>query len=126
MKVYFKKRAFSFVYAFKGIRTLLGTQPNAVIHLVFTTLAVLAGFFFELSGMEWVGLIFAIALVWITEAFNTALEFLTDLVSPDYHPLAGKAKDVAAAAVLLSAILSIVIGLLIFVPKLLHMVKLLN
>lgn len=107
----------SFKYAFKGLFDLLKTQPNAQIHLLVTTLVVIAGFYFQVSGLEWAILVFTIGLVFAAEAFNTALEYLTNLVSPDYHPLAGKTKDVAAAAVLITAIAAILIGIIIFLPK---------
>ncbi len=113
-----KKRLASFGFAFKGLKTLVRTQPNARIHLLATVVVVLAGWYFPLRTHEWLWLIGAMAGVWVTEALNTALEFLTDLVSPDYHPLAGHAKDVAAAAVLLAALAAVLIGLLIFLPHL--------
>lgn len=82
------------------------------------TIAVIgAGFYFDISSMEWVALVLCIALVFAMEAVNTALEYLTDLVSPGFHPLAGKAKDAAAAAVLLAAAGAVVVGLVIFLPK---------
>lgn len=111
-----KKRMASFGYALKGIGTLLQTQPNARIHLVATLAAVSAGSYFSLNRYEWIAIVLAIGLVWLAEAMNTALEFLTDLVSPDYHPLAGKAKDVAAAGVLLSALAALVVGLIVLGP----------
>jgi len=113
-----KKRLLSFRYAFKGIATLLRTQPNARIHLMATIAALGAGRYFSISREEWVAIILAIGLVWMAEALNTALEFLTDLVSPDYHSLAGKAKDVAAAGVLLAALAALVVGGLVFGPPL--------
>lgn len=113
-----KKRIASFGFAFKGLGTLVRTQPNARIHLLATAVVVVAGCYFPLSTFEWLWLIGAIGSVWVTEALNTALEFLTDLVSPDHHPLAGHAKDVAAAAVLIAAVAAVVIGLMIFVPHL--------
>lgn len=112
-----KKRINSFKYAFRGIIDLMTTQTNAQIHLCITFLVLLFGIYFNLSHLEWILIIFAIALVFSAEAFNTAIEYLTDLVSPEYHPLAGKAKDVAAGAVLLTAIGAALIGILIFLPK---------
>ena len=81
-------------------------------------LAVAAGFWFGISRGEWCAVIAAIGLVWTAEGLNTALEAVVDLVSPDQHPLAGRAKDVAAGAVLCAAISALVIGLLIFGPRL--------
>ena len=115
-----KKRLDSFKYAFKGIYIFFKTQPNAWIDAFFSLLVIGGGLFFQISTIEWLFCISAIALVLSAEAFNTAIEFLTDLVSPDYHPLAGKTKDVAAGAVLLAAIGALVIGLIIFLPKVLE------
>lgn len=112
-----QKRANSFRYAFQGLADLLRSQPNARIHLAAAAAAVAAGFFFHISRMEWVALALSIALVFALEAVNTALEYLTDLVSPAHHPLAGKAKDAAAAAVLVAALGAAAVGLLVFLPK---------
>jgi diacylglycerol kinase len=109
-----KQRINSFKYAFNGIGDLLKSQMNARIHLFFTILVIAGGFFFEISKVEWLISLLAIATVFAAEAFNTALEYLTDLVSPEYHPLAGKAKDAAAAAVLILAIFAAIIGFMVF------------
>ena len=92
------------------------TQPNARIHGVATVAVVAAGVAFRLSGHEWCRIIAAILLVWIAEGMNTALELLADALSPDHHPLIGRAKDVAAGAVLLAAVGATVIGLITFGP----------
>jgi diacylglycerol kinase (ATP) len=113
-----QKRVASFQYAFQGLRDLFQNQPNARIHLGATALVVVAGFYFQLSRTEWVAVALCITLVLSMEAVNTAIEHLTNLVSPDFHPLAGKAKDVAAAAVLLSAMGSVLVAAIIFLPKL--------
>ena len=113
-----KRSLKSFSYAFKGLRDLLSTQPNARIHLFLTVGAVTTGFILKLSGIEWVALMLTIAMVLAAEAFNTALEYLTDLASPEFHPLAGKVKDVAAAGVLITAIGAVLVGLILFLPKL--------
>jgi diacylglycerol kinase len=113
-----KKRIDSFVYAFKGIYTLFATQANARIHGAVLILILIFGFYFHLSATEWCLIILASAAVLSAEAMNTALEFVVDLVSPEYHDLAGKAKDVAAAAVLISAIGAAITGFIIFLPKL--------
>jgi diacylglycerol kinase len=107
----------SFKYAFNGLLDLVKTQPNARIHLFITTVVLATGVYFKLSAVEWSIIVLTIALVFAAEAFNTALEYLTNLVSPDYHPLAGKTKDVAAAGVLICAIAAVLIGIIIFLPK---------
>jgi len=112
------KRLNSFRYAFQGLTDLFRSQPNARIHLLATFSVSAAGFYFHLSSIEWSLLVMSIAFVLSAEAMNTALEYLTDLVSPDPHPLAGKAKDVAAAAVLIAAFSAIIVGLILFLPKL--------
>ncbi len=119
-----KNRINSFRFAFKGIWTVFQSEPNAKIHLLAAILVVIAGIYFHLNSTEWALIVLAICVVWAAEAFNTALEHLTDLVSPDYHPLAGKAKDTAAAGVLLFAIGALVIGLIVFVPHILSLLSL--
>lgn len=117
-KSYLKKRIESFGYAFKGIATLFKTEAHAQVHLVALVVISLMGFWLGLSATEWCLILICMALVLCAEAINTALEALTDLVSPDHHPLAGKAKDVAAGAVLLSVIFCGVVWGIIFLPKL--------
>lgn len=95
------------------------SQPNARVHLAIAMAVAVAGFYFRISNSEWVAIVICIALVLALEAVNTALEYLTDLASPDVHPLAGKAKDVAAAAVLVGAIGAATAGAIIFLPKIL-------
>lgn len=118
---YLWRRYKSFVYAFRGIGILVKTQDHAKIHLIASILIIAWGLYLSLSPVEWCLIVLCIALVLTMEAVNTAIEFLTDLVSPDYHPLAGKAKDVAAGAVLISAILATVIWAIIFIPKILSL-----
>ena len=118
---YLNGRLRSFGHAFRGLKVLLQTQPNARIHAVATVLVVAAGVLLRISPAEWALIVLAIAGVWTAEALNTAIEFLVDLVSPDPHPLAGKAKDIAAGAVLIAAIGSAVIGGFVFGPHLLRL-----
>jgi diacylglycerol kinase (ATP) len=113
-----RNRIRSFGYAFRGIGTLLATQPNARIHLVATVAAVALGLILHISSGEWLAIILSIALVWTAEGLNTALELLADRVAPEQHPLVGKAKDAAAAAVLLAAAGALAAGLIVFLPKL--------
>lgn len=112
-----QKRVSSFRYAINGLVDLFQTQSNARIHLVAAGLAVIAGFYFQLGWTEWVAITLCIAMVLSLEAMNTAIEHLTDLVSPEYHPLAGKAKDVAAASVLVASIGAVLVGGIIFLPR---------
>lgn len=90
---------------------------NFRIHLVAILMVVLAGWYFHLSPNEWLWIIFTIGLVLVTELLNTAIEILVDLVSPDFNIQAGRVKDVAAGAVVIAAIISVVIGSIIFIPK---------
>ena len=99
---------------------MLKTQTSAWIHAVATVGVCLAGFLFRIHRAEWCAVIVAMMAVWVSEALNTAIEFLGDAVSTDYHPLIGKAKDLAAGAVLISAIGAVVIGLLVFGPHVLE------
>jgi diacylglycerol kinase (ATP) len=112
----FTGRIRSFRYAFIGIWVMISTQHNAWIHAAATLLVIAAGLFFGLTRLEWCWITLAVISVWTAEALNTAFEFLTDVASPEFHPLAAKAKDVAAGAVLIAAIGSVIIGALIFAP----------
>jgi diacylglycerol kinase (ATP) len=107
----------SFADAAKGLRLVFATQTNAKIHAVATLLVVGSGFFCGLTMWEWALVVLAIALVWTAEAVNTAIENVVDLVSPERHPLAGRAKDAAAGAVLAAAIGAALVGGCIFGPK---------
>lgn len=112
-----RNRIKSFDYAIQGISTFFKNEHNARIH-AFATIAVIAlGWYCKLNRMEWCWITLAIGLVFISEMFNTAIEYLTDLVSPEIHPLAKKTKDVASGAVLIAALIAVVIGLFIFMPK---------
>jgi diacylglycerol kinase (ATP) len=114
---FFTRRIASFGHAFRGLSYVLATQTNAKIHIFATFCVVVAGYISHLSITEWCILTVTISTVIAMEIMNTALETLTDLVSPEYNKLAGIAKDAAAAAVLVTAIGAIVVGLLIFMPK---------
>jgi diacylglycerol kinase (ATP) len=117
----FTGRIRSFSHAIKGVLRMVRCQHNAWIHAASTIGVVAAGFFFQLSRAEWCWIILAIAIVWTAEALNTAFEFLADVASPEFHPTVRDAKDVAAGAVLVTAVAAIVIGGLIFWP---HLAKL--
>ncbi len=115
----FTGRVRSFRCAIKGIRVIISSQHNAWIHAAATVVVISLGAYFHLTRAEWCWIILAMMSVWTAEALNTAFEFLTDVASPEFHPLAEKAKDVAAAAVLIAAIGSVFIGLIVFAPRLL-------
>ncbi len=115
----FAARIRSVRYALRGVGVLLRTQHNAWVHAVATAAALIAGFALQISPGEWLAIILAIIVVWAAEALNTAFEFLCDIASPEFHPTVERAKNVAAGAVLISAVGAAVIGLLIFGPKLL-------
>ena len=117
-----KKRLQSFGYAFRGIREVMGSEANMQIHIAITILVIVCGIAFSISLTEWMFCLLCIGLVVGAEMMNTAIENVVDLASPEQHPLAGKAKDIAAGAVLICAIISVFIGLLIFVPIGLHLI----
>ena len=112
-----KRRLKSFINAFNGLRSFFKSETNAKIHLAAAFVAIALGFFFEINYWEWGLVTLSIAMVIGAEAMNTAIETLTNLVSPDYHELAGKTKDIAAAAVLVTAFGALVIGGIVFLPK---------
>lgn len=114
----------AFRNAFHGLRFVVTTQRNARIHLIITLIALACSAFFRISLLEWVAVVFAIGFVWAAECLNTAIEKLTDLASPGFHTLAKYAKDSAAAAVLIAAITAVIIGMLIFLPRLLSLFRL--
>jgi diacylglycerol kinase len=107
-----------FGYAFKGLSYALKTQLNFRVHLVCALIVISLGYGLNISSAEWLWVILAIGLVLAAEAFNTALELLVDFVSPEYSKKAGHIKDMCAAAVLVTAVTALVIGLIIFLPKL--------
>jgi diacylglycerol kinase (ATP) len=109
--------------AFRGVRVMIASQHNAWIHAAATLTVLVVGLSFGLTKAEWCWVILAVISVWTAEALNTAFEFLTDVASPEFHPLAAKAKDVAAGAVLITALGAVLIGLLIFAPYFLSMIN---
>ncbi len=112
------KRIASFGYAWTGIRSFVSKEPNARIHCSAIVLVTIAGFFFGITRTEWVIIILCFGLVLAAEGINTAIERLVNLVSPEWHPLAGDVKDIAAGAVLICAAAAAIIGCIIFVPYL--------
>ena len=118
-----RSRFRSIRFALSGLFFMLRSQHNAWIHACASVVVCAAGLWFGLTGMEWCCLIFAMTCVWTAEALNTALECLADAAAPDHHPLVGRAKDVAAAAVLIAAIASVIVGVLVFWPHVLQLFR---
>jgi diacylglycerol kinase (ATP) len=116
----FTGRLRSFKFALRGLAVMLRSQHNAWIHAVATLLVIAAGLWLRLSAADWCWIVLAVVSVWTAEALNTAFEFLADVASPDFHPTVAKAKDVAAGAVLVTAVGAVVIGLLVLGPRLLE------
>lgn len=114
----YRNRLKSFHYALQGLLVFFKTQMNAWIHLLAAMTACMLGIILKINQREWCWIVLAIAMVVITELMNTALEFLTDLISPSVHPIAKKVKDVAAGAVLVAAVAAAIIAAIIFLPKL--------
>ncbi len=110
----------SFTYAFKGIYFYITSKGNVRIHLLATVFVVGMGCWLHVSLKQWVLLVVAIGMVHAAEAFNTAIEEIVNFISPQQHPSAGKIKDLAAGAVLITAITSAIIGVLIFTPLLIQ------
>ena len=106
-------------HAWRGIRIFFKSTHNAWIHIYFIIMAVYLGFLLQISRIEWMILMLAIGMVMFAETFNTAIEIDIDLTSPNYHPYARDTKDVAAGAVLIASIIAAIIGLMIFLPKIL-------
>lgn len=111
-------RVKSFQFAAHGIFIMLKHEHNAWIHMLATIVVFAAGFYLKLNNSEWCWIVLAIVAVWTAEALNTALEFLADVASPDFHPMIKNAKDVAAGAVLITSIGSVIIAILVFGPYL--------
>ena len=114
------KRLKSFTYAFHGLRVLIKEEHNAWIHLFATVCVVVAGILFKISLMEWVAVVFAIGLVFSFEIINTSVEHIADFICPERDDRIKRIKDLAAAAVLVSAITAAVIGLIVFIPKIIE------
>ncbi len=113
-----RKRVQSFAFAIAGVVALLRSEHNAWIHLLASIFVLGLAGMLEVSALEWALLLFAMALVWVSEALNTALEYLADALSDDYNENIKYAKDIAAGAVLLAALFAVLIAGLVFSPYL--------
>lgn len=120
MMQFFNSRLKAIQYALSGWWHVIHTQRNAWIHALASLLVIVLGIWLHISRLEWAIIILTIATVWAAEFFNTAVETLTDMISPDFHRLAKVSKDVSAAAVLITAVASIIIGILILAVPLLY------
>jgi diacylglycerol kinase (ATP) len=109
----------SFQHAIRGMGIMLRTQHNAWIHALATVAALVAGLVLGISRVEWLAILLSIMAVWVAEALNTAFESLCDVASPEFHPAVERAKDVAAGAVLIAAIVAVWVGVLVFGPRIL-------
>jgi diacylglycerol kinase len=116
------ERLNSFKNAFRGMITLLRREHNARIHLLILLVVLASGILLRISSSDWIAIFFATGLVFISECFNTAIEYLSDVVSPEYNEKIKDAKDVAAAGVLISAIISVVIGIIVFLPEIYRLI----
>ncbi len=114
---FFRHLLKKFGYAFRGMGRAFVTDNSFKYHFVFLILVIGLGFFFQLQEMEWVGVIFAIGLVIVSELFNTAIEYLVRILVREHHSEAGLLLDIAAGAVLFAALVALVIGLIIFLPR---------
>ncbi len=113
----------TFKHAINGITQVFKKEQNFKIHIIAAILVIIAGIFFSIDKTEWMIIIIAISIVLSFELINSAIEYLSDFVSPDYNEKIKRIKDTSAAAVLISAIGAFVLGLVIFLPKLIEMVK---
>ena len=121
-KFSWKRLVNSFKYAFTGIKTAYLGEQNLRIHTIMAILVIICGFLFKISYIEWFICLVLIGLVLMAEFFNTSIEYVVDLASPGINDLAKAAKDVASAGVLVMAIISAIIGLIIFVPKIIFVI----
>ena len=119
----YKNRTFldSFRYAFVGVSTVFKEERNMRFHVLSTIMVIIASSLLSLSLNEWLWMLLVSFLVLVMEIWNTVIENTIDLVSPDYHPLAKKAKDMAAAAVLFTSIFALIVGALILLPKMIDL-----
>ncbi len=116
------ERIKSFPYAYNGMKILFREEHNARVHLFVAIAAIALGFILKIGVLEWVAVILVIGLVFITEIINTSIENIADFISPERHDKIKVIKDLAAAAVIISAIISVIIGLIIFLPKLIVLI----
>jgi len=115
------KRLNSFKYAFNGLKILINEEHNSRIHLLATICVVIAGFVFKISKFDWIAVIFVIGFVFSIEIINSVIEKIADYISPDIHEKIKKIKDLSAAGVLISTTTALIIGLIVFIPKIIDL-----
>ncbi|MGY0692887.1 diacylglycerol kinase family protein [Virgibacillus sp. FSP13] len=113
-----KKRGIGLRYAWNGFVEILKTERNFQIHTVAAIIVIGVSFLLQLPAVEWAMILFSIGIVFVAEMMNTAIERMVDYVKPDIHPVAKVIKDIAAGAVLVAALMAMIIGIIIFLPKL--------
>jgi diacylglycerol kinase (ATP) len=121
MKFNLIDRLKSFRNAFSGIAVLIKYEHNARIHLLILIAVVAAGLLLHITTTDWIAIVIAAGFVFMSESFNTALEYLSDVISPEYNDKIRNAKDLAAAAVMIAAFMSVIIGMIIFLPKIIKL-----
>ena len=121
-KFSFMLRMKSFTHAWSGIKTMLVTEHNSRIHLAFTISVLVLGFLFHISRLEFLLLFIVVSMVWIAELFNTCIEKVLDFLTVQKHPEIKRIKDMAAGAVMLASLSALIVGALIFIPKILNYV----
>lgn len=122
-KFSFKKRLKSFSFAFNGLKNLLQKEHNSRAHLIALIIVICLGFYFQIEPIEWMAVVIVSGFVIAAELLNTSIERLADVVEPKWNEKIGLIKDYCAAAVLISAITAVVVGGLVFVPKILELVR---
>lgn len=122
-KFSFKRVDKSFKYAFEGYKNAFHSEPNMKFHTIIGILVIIAGLFLKLSSLEWIFVVSVIGLVIGAELLNTAIEHLVDLATQEYKRKAMLAKDTAAAHVMVLSIMAVIIGLIIFVPKIIEIIR---
>lgn len=111
------QRLRSIKYAYRGLGVLIREEHNTRVHLGVATVVLIAGFVFKITAFEWIAVVFASGFVITLEIVNTAIEDICDFISPEKHEMIKRIKDLSAAGVLVSAIIAVIIGLIVFVPK---------
>lgn len=120
---FFTRRLKAFVYAFKGLVILIRTEDSIKVHFFVTVIAIIMGFFFNINPTEWILQLLAIGLVIVTESLNTAIEKIADYINPNFHLKIGEIKDIAAGAVIFAALIAVIIGVIIYIPKIMMLIS---